>query len=58
MMVPVTHHHVLPVGGFDEGQDACQQFGVGVALQCFIGLDVDRNDQDGSGFGLPYKGLI
>ena len=44
--VPISQEDVLSIGGF-------QQLGIGGSLDGLIGLEVDSNDEYGSGFGFP-----
>ena len=36
-----------------QGQNAGQDLGVGCPLDRLIGLEIDRRDENGSGFGFP-----
>ena len=42
----------------EQSQDACQDLGVGGALDGFIGFEVHTNHHDGSGLGFPQEGLV
>ena len=41
MVVPISHQDELPVRGLDESQDPCQDLGIGGALDCFVGFEVN-----------------
>ena len=58
MVVPVSNQDELPCCGFQECQDPCKDLSVGGALDGFIGLEVDSDDQNGSCLGLPKKSLV
>ena len=48
----------MAVRGLQQCQDPCQQFGIGVALESLIGLEVDSNHKNGSSCGLSEKSLV
>ena len=57
MPIPVPEEDVLAVGGFNQCQKSAKELRIRGSLDRLVGLEVDRNNQDGSGLGFPQKGL-